>query len=142
MVTTDPTPVRSGNAPHLRRLLGAGLLATAGAVVATTALALLARGVGADLEVGDPAEAIPVPGIAVMTGIFSIVGVVMAAAFLRWSGQPGPWFVRTAVALTVLSLVPPLLLGNGTATIAALVGLHLIAAAVMIPALARSLRAG
>jgi len=48
--------------------------------------------------------------------------------------------VRTAVTLTAISLVPPLLSGADTATITALVGLHLVAATVMIPTLARSLR--
>jgi hypothetical protein len=48
--------------------------------------------------------------------------------------------VRTAVSLTAISLVPPLLSEASPATITALVGLHLIAATVMIPPLARSLR--
>ena len=46
----------------------------------------------------------------------------------------------TAVPLTAISLVPPLLSGANTATIAALIGLHLVTATVMIPNLARSLR--
>jgi hypothetical protein len=45
------------------------------------------------------------------------------------------------VSLTIISLVPPLVSGANAATVAALVGLHLIAAAVMIPTVARSLRA-
>jgi hypothetical protein len=48
--------------------------------------------------------------------------------------------VWTAVSLTAISLVPPLLSGANTATITALLGLHLVAATVMIPTLARSLR--
>ena len=48
--------------------------------------------------------------------------------------------MRTAVTLTAISLVPPLLSGAATATITALLGLHLVAATVMIPTLARSLR--
>ena len=75
-----------------------------------------------------------------MTGFFSVVGVVMAAALLRWSARPAERFVRTAVSLTAISLVPPLLADADTATTAALMGLHLVAATVMIPALARSLR--
>ncbi|WP_121253768.1 DUF6069 family protein [Nocardioides ferulae] len=39
-----------------------------------------------------------------------------------------------------LSLVPPLFSGADAATVTALLGLHLVAAAVMIPALVRSLR--
>ena len=48
--------------------------------------------------------------------------------------------MRTAVTLTAISLVPPLLAEANTATTAALLGLHLVAATVMIPTLARSLR--
>ena len=46
----------------------------------------------------------------------------------------------TAVSLTAISLVLPLLSGANPATTAALLGLHLVAATVMIPTLARSLR--
>ena len=45
----------------------------------------------------------------------------------------------TAVSLTAVSLVPPFLSGANAATTAALVGLHFVAAMVMIPALTRSL---
>jgi hypothetical protein len=44
------------------------------------------------------------------------------------------------VSLTAISLVPPLLSGANTATTTALLGLHLVAATVVIPTLARSLR--
>ena len=75
-----------------------------------------------------------------VTGFFSVVGVVIAAGLLRWSARPAERFVRTAVSLTAISLVPPLLSGASPITIAALVALHLVAATVMIPTLARSLR--
>jgi small-conductance mechanosensitive channel len=48
--------------------------------------------------------------------------------------------VRTAITLAAISLVAPLLSGANTATITALLGLHLVAATVMIPTLARNLR--
>jgi hypothetical protein len=63
-----------------------------------------------------------------------------AAALLRWSARPAELFVWTAVTLTGISLVPPLLAGSDAATAATLVVLHLLAAAVVVPALARSLR--
>ena len=44
------------------------------------------------------------------------------------------------MSLTAISLVPPLLSGASTATTTALLALHLVAATVMIPTLARSLR--
>ncbi len=125
---------------RLRRLAGTGFIATLAAMVATTLAAALAQAVGVDFEVPDGGETIPLPGFAVVTGFFSVVGIVIAAALLRWSARPAERFVWTAVTLTALSLVPPLLSGADTATITALIGLHLVAAAVMIPALARSLR--
>lgn len=126
----------------MRRLAGTGLVATLAAVVATTLAGALARAVGVDFEVSNSDEEIPLSGIAVVTGVFSVVGVVIAAAFLRWSARPAERFVWTAVSLTLVSLLPPVLLASTTGTAVALVGLHLVAAAVMVPALARSLRAG
>ncbi|MBW9205747.1 hypothetical protein KV097_07290 [Mumia sp. zg.B17] len=123
----------------MRRLVGVGVLATLAAVVVTTLAAALARAAGVDLEVSD-GEAIPLAGISVVTGFFSLVGVVIAAALLRWSARPAVWFVRTTVSLTALSLVPPFLAEADAATTGTLVGLHLVAATVMIPTLARSLR--
>ncbi|MFI8529457.1 DUF6069 family protein [Streptomyces aquilus] len=93
-----------------------------------------------DFEVPDGGETIPLPGFAVVTGFFSVVGVATAMALLRWSTRPAQRFVWTAVSLTVTSSVPPLIAGADTTTAIALVGLHLLAAAVMIPALVRGLR--
>ena len=124
----------------LRGLAITGLLATLVAMVATAVVAAFARAVGVDFAVSNSDETIPVSGIAVVTGFFSIVGVVLAAALLRWSARPAEWFVRTAVTLAAISLVPPVLLGADAATATALVGLHVTAATVMIPTLARTLR--
>jgi len=100
----------------------------------------LPRPLASTSRVPDGGETIPLSGFAVVTGFFSVVGIVIAAALLRWSARPAERFVRTAVTLTAISLVPPLLSGADTATITALLGLHLVAATVMIPTLARSLR--
>jgi hypothetical protein len=147
MNSTNETRVVAGPAsdhtshPHqLRRLAGTGFIATLAAMVATTLAAALAQAVGVDFEVPDGGETIPLPGFAVVTGFFSVVGIVIAAALRRWSARPAQRFVQTAVTLTAISLVPPLLSGANTATTTALLGLHLIAATVMIPTLARSLR--
>jgi hypothetical protein len=133
----------SGQPSHTHRLLGlagTGLIATLAAMVATTLAAALAQAVGVDFEVPDGGETIPLSGFAVVTGFFSVVGIVIAVAVLRWSARPAERFVWTAVSLTAISLVPPFLSGANTATTTALLGLHLLAAAVMIPTLARSLR--
>ncbi|MEU5781712.1 DUF6069 family protein [Micromonospora lupini] len=131
----------AGRTARTRRLAGVGLLATLAAMVVTTVAAALARAVGVDFAVPAGGEAIPLPGFAVVTGFFSVVGVVIAAALLRWSARPAERFLWTAVSLTAISLVPPLLCGANAATVAALVGLHLVAAAVLVPAVAWSLRA-
>jgi len=125
----------------VRRLAVTGVLATVAAVVATTVVAGLARAAGVDFELPDGGEAIPLAGFAVVTGVFSVVGVAIAAALLRWSARPAERFVLVAVALTAISLVPPFISGADAATVAALICLHLVAAAVVVPVLARSLSA-
>jgi len=140
-VVAGPASGRTSRTHRLRGLAGTGLVATFAAMVATTLAAALARAAGVDFEVPDGGETIPLSGFAVVTGFFSVVGIVIAGALLRWSARPAERFVWTAVSLTVISLVPPLLSGADTATATALLGLHLVPAAVMIPTLARSLRA-
>ena len=138
-VVAAPASSQTSHAHPLRGLAITGSMATLAAMVATTIAAALARAVGVDFEVSDSGETIPLSGIAVVTGFFSVVGIVIAAALLRWSARPAERFVWTAVSLTAISLVPPLVSGANTATITALVALHLVAAAVMIPTLTRSL---
>jgi hypothetical protein len=139
-VGAGPASGQTSRTDGLLGLAGIGLIATLAAMVATTLAAALARASGVDFEVPDGGEAIPLPGFAVVTGFFSAVGIVIAAGLLRWSARPAERFVRTAATLTATSLVPPLLSEANPATITALCGLHLVAAAVMIPTLARSLR--
>ena len=131
---------RTGRTHPFRRIGVTGLVATLAAMVATAVAAALARAVGVDFEVPEGGETIPVTGVAVVTGFFSLVGTVIAAALLRWSAHPAERFLWTAVSLTAVSLVPPFLSGANAATTAALLGLHLVAATVMIPTLTRSLR--
>ncbi|WP_238015446.1 DUF6069 family protein [Dactylosporangium sp. AC04546] len=139
-VVAGPASGRTSRTHRLRGLAGTGLMATLAAMVATTLAAALAQAAGVDFEVPDGGETIPLPGFTVVTGFFSVVGVVIAVALLRWSARPARRFVWTAVSLTAISLVPPLISGANTATTTALLMLHLVPAAVMIPTLTRSLR--
>ncbi len=125
---------------RLRGLAVTGLLAVVAAVVVTTVAAALAVAAGVDLEVPAGGATIPLSGVALVTGLFSAVGVALALALLRWSDRPARRFVQTTVTLTVVSLVPPLVSGAAPATTAVLVGLHLLPAAVMVTTLARGLR--
>lgn len=130
---------RSAQKPRVRGLVGKGLLAAVAAAVLTTLVAALAKAGGVVFEVPDGGEAIPLTGVAFVTAVFSIVGVVIAAALLRWSAHPAKQWVQTAVSLTAISLLPTWLVGARPSTSVALVCLHLVAATVMIPTLARSL---
>jgi hypothetical protein len=134
-----PASGRASSAHRLPGLAVTGIVATLAAMVATTLAAALARAAGVDFEIPEGGETIPLPGFAAVTGVFSVVGTVIAAALRRWSARPAERFVWTAVSLTAISLVPSLVSGAGAATITALIGLHLVAATVMIPTLARSL---
>ena len=136
------SPVRDRTAPthRFRHLAVTGAIATLAATAATTAGAALARAAGADFEIPDGGETIPLAGFTVVTGFFSLLGVVIAAGLLRWSARPATRFVATTVSLTAISLVPPFLSGANAVTVSTLAALHLIPAAVMIPSLARTLR--
>ncbi|MET9903803.1 DUF6069 family protein [Streptomyces sp. NPDC006446] len=139
-VGAGPTSGRTSHTHRLRGLVGTGSIATLAAMVATTLVAALAQAAGVDFEVPDGGETIPLSGFAVVTGFFSVVGIVIAITLQRWSARPAERFVWTAVSLTAISLVPPLLSGANAATVTALLGLHLVPATVMIPTLARRLR--
>ena len=82
---------------------------------------------------------IPVSGFAVLTTAFSLVGLVLAAVLSRTARHPGSTFVRTTVVLTVLSLVPDVIADAAPATKALLMLTHLVAAAIVIPAVGRRL---
>jgi len=131
---------RAGRTRRGRGLVVTGVAATLAAMVTTTLVAALAQVVGMDFEVPAGGEVIPLPGIAVVTGFFSLVGVAIAVALRRWSARPAERFVWTTVSLTAISLVPPLLAGADVGTTVTLIGLHLVAATVMIPTLALTLR--
>lgn len=122
-----------------RRIVGTGLVAAAAAAAATAAGAALARTAGVALEVDG--EAIPASGVAFVTAACSLLGVALALALQRWSTRPASRFVAAAVSLTAVSLVPPVLVEASTGTTITLIALHLVAAAVVIPPLTRSLAA-
>jgi len=137
--TATHTAPRPTPAAPIRPLVGTGLAAAAVAGLATTAVAAAGNAAGIGLEVGG--AAIPVPGFAVLTVIFSLVGLVLAAALSRTVRHPRRAFVRTTVVLTALSFVPDLTADVAPATVALLMLTHLVAAAIVVPAVARRLGA-
>ncbi|WP_198653514.1 DUF6069 family protein [Actinocorallia populi] len=79
----------------------------------------------------------PVSGFTVLSVVFSVVGLVLA----RLVRRPRTVFVHTTVVLTVLSLVPDVLVDASAATRVLLMLTHVVAAAIVVPAIARRLSA-
>ena len=68
-----------------------------------------------------------------------MVGLVIATALRRFAGRPRTAWIRTTVVLTALSFVPDLLVDAAVSTKVLLIVTHLVAAAIVIPAVARRL---
>jgi hypothetical protein len=123
--------------PRTAPLLTTGAIAVVAASAATTTVAAIGHAAGISLDVsGAP---IPVLGFATLTALFSVVGLVLAVVLARFARHPQRVFVRTTVALTVLSLVPDAIADAAAPTKALLMLTHLIAATIVIPSIARRL---
>ena len=124
--------------PSRRTVWKHGVAAAVVAAVATPAGAAVASAAGVSFADSTGAS-IPIGGFAQLTLVFSLIGVGLAAVLARRARQPRSTFVRTTVALTVLSLVPDATFGFDVASAVTLMSLHVLAAAIVIPTLARRL---
>ena len=137
-IIATPTATTS-SVPSAGSLLLGGAGATVLAAVATAGVAAAGQAVGISLDIsGAP---IPVSGFATLTVMFSVIGVLIAVGLRRFARRPRTTWIRTTVALTVLSLVPDVLVDAATTTKVFLMVTHLVAAAIVIPAVARRLHA-
>lgn len=129
---TAPPYAATRSARSLRRTtVVAGLVAAA----VTTGVAAAVHTAGVSFEVDG--EMIPLVGFAQMTFLGAVIGGVVLAVLNRRSRSPRRRFLQTAVALTALSCVPSVTWPDGAATKLALVALHVLAAAIVVPALVR-----
>ncbi len=130
------SPVPSGVVAD-RPFWKAGLVAGVLAAVATTAIAAIADASGISLDVdGEP---IPLPAFATLTLGAVGIGVLLAFLSLRFTSRPRRTFVVTTVVLTAASLFPDVVTPMDGDTRAILMLCHLVAAAIVIPALASRL---
>ncbi|MER6937455.1 DUF6069 family protein [Nocardioides sp. NPDC127514] len=135
-ITTAQQTTRSTRAASKHVWLhGLGATVVASAVVTVLAMAASAAGVSFETASGT----IPLAGYAQLTALFSLIGVAMAAVMARVARRPRRTFVVTTVVLTVLSLVPDVTFGFDAASAIVLMLLHVVAAAIVIPVLARRL---
>jgi hypothetical protein len=135
--TTVPATHAPTTASTVGSLLLTGSVATVAAAAATALVAAAGQAVGISTAVsGAP---IPTSGFAVLTVIFSVLGLAIATALRRFARHPRTAWIRTTVALTVLSFVPDVLADAAVATKVLLMLTHVVAAAIVIPAVARRL---
>lgn len=143
--TTDPTVVVDGSAAttagaaaHAHPIRRATLVSGAIAAVGVTALAAGADAAGVPFAVDG--ETIPLAGFTQMTVVGAALGGLLAAGLQRWTARPRSLFFVVTAVLTVLSCIPSATMPPDTASRLVLVATHLVAAAVVVPALARQLR--
>jgi peptidoglycan/LPS O-acetylase OafA/YrhL len=129
--TSFPTARRSS----LRR---STVLVGVAAAAATTAVAAAAHAAGVSFAVDG--EMIPLAGFAQLAFVATIIGGLLLAVLNRRSSHPRRRFPEATIALTVLSCVPSVLWPDDVATKVTLVAIHLLAAAIVIPVLARHAR--
>jgi peptidoglycan/LPS O-acetylase OafA/YrhL len=123
--------------PGTKKVWKTGAAAGLAASVATSGFAAIAHALDVSLKVSG--EAIPLAGFAQLTFIAAIIGTVLALVLSRRARRPRHTFVTTTLALTALSVVPDVLADAQTATRVTLALTHVIAAAIIIPALASRL---
>jgi len=144
--TTESTTAT--RAPY-GRLLKVSAGATVVAGVAAEAWIGLVRAAGVELRVGDPfgdpssVMALPTGACATSIVMCMVLGTALAVG-LNWKAQrPAYTYVVVASVLTFVSLGGPLVAaGTSAGTKFTLIVAHLIAAAVIVPLVARALRRG
>ena len=137
--TTLTTPTtRSTETTTRHPVRRAALVSGAGAAVVTTAVAAVAHAADVPFEIDG--EMIPLLGFAQMTLVGAVLGGLLAAALDRWAARPRQLFVWATVVLTALSCVPSVAWPPDAATKIVLVATHVLAAAIIVPAIARQIR--
>src|SRR4051794_16918544 len=124
-ITADPT----------RSLRTTTIAAGLGAAAVVTAAATVVHAAGVSFEV--QGEAIPVLGFAQMTFLGAVIGGVLLAALKRRSGQPRRRFLQATIALTAVSCIPSIASPDDAGSKLSLVALHVLAAIIVVPLLAR-----
>ena len=134
--TLTPTTPSTTATTATRSLWHTGMRAGLIAAGATVAVAGIARAAGVSLDTA-PGETIPLLGFGQLTLVCTVVGILIARTVRRRAHDPRTTLLRVTVALTALSLVPDVILDAGVATKATLILTHLVAAAIVIPALCK-----
>ncbi|HEY4463114.1 MAG TPA: DUF6069 family protein [Streptosporangiaceae bacterium] len=141
--TTAPSP-RPATARRPRPVWLVSALAGLAAAVATELYGLIARAAGVPMSAAGFGSATATPitiGMFAMgTLICAFWATVLAVVLARYARHPARAYLRATVALTALSLAVPLSAADtATSTKVMLACAHLLAAAIVIPAVSRRL---
>jgi hypothetical protein len=134
---TAPSTGTTRPSASTKQLWKTGLTAGIVASVATVAVAGAAKAIDVPIEVGG--KAIPLLGFAQLTFVGAIIGTVLAVVLSHRANRPQRTFVITTVTLTALSMIPDAFADAHTATRLTLALTHVVAAAIVIPALSSRL---
>ena len=146
MTSTTTTATTTFTAPATRTpaapsstktLWKTGVVSGVAASVATAAFAGIASAADVSLKVGG--KAIPAIGFGQVTFVAALIGTIMAVVLSHRASRPRHTFLVTTLALTFVSFVPDVLADAHTATKVTLALSHVVAAAILIPALASRL---
>ena len=127
--STSTSPTSLPRTTAISGLVGA-------AITTAAAAAIHAAGVSFEIE----GEMIPLLGFAQMTFIGAVIGGLVLAGLNRWGSNARTRFVQTTVALTAVSCWPSVAMPDDVDTRIALVALHVLAAVIIVPVLARHAR--
>jgi peptidoglycan/LPS O-acetylase OafA/YrhL len=134
---TAPSARTATEQSSTKSLWKTGSVAGVAASVATLATAGIAQAIDVSLKVGG--KAIPLLGFAQVTFVAAIIGTIIAVVLSHRANRPRRTFVTTTLALTAVSFVPDVFADAHTATKFALALTHVVAAAIVIPALSSRL---
>jgi Family of unknown function (DUF6069) len=125
------TAIASAPTPSLRRTT---IVVAALAAIATTIAATTMRAAGVHLAAGGR---ISLATFAQFTFAAAVLGGLLVAMLNRRSALPRDRFIRIAVALTALSCLAPAAAGDDVSSKIGLIAIHLLAATIIGPVLAR-----
>lgn len=143
--TTATTATTGAPSTRTRRMWAAGLAAAVVSSAVVIAFVAIAEAAGVPMEVAENStkqpEHIPLLGYATVILGSTVVGLLLATAFARWTPRPRSVFVVAALVLTAASFLFPATTTSTTATKVVLEVTHVIPAALIIPAIAANLPA-
>ena len=136
-LTAPATIPAVGRSVQAKQLWKTGAVAGLVASLATFVVAASAKAL--DVPITVSGKAIPLVGFAQAAFVGALIGTALAVVFSRRAKSPRRTFLITTVGLTVLSIVPDVLADAHTATKLTLALTHVVAAAIVIPALSARL---